>query len=272
MYLDILKLSFGGPIKEAKEKNEDEKHSVEENKVEKGHNSEGDEDRLFEDGQEKKEEKEDLLEEELEYEKPNDEIHKQWRMTTEDQSCKSEEGDDVIEDNNEMNGQTFLDMYGNHNDPVTIQTRSITRLPKDQCCIENVVITTNAHRWSLMIDPQEQADKLVKNMEILVENIGNKLDPTLESVLVKAIFKKVGSVQICTEDNTLEYNGSFHLYTTTKLRNTLAAKVTLLNFVITLEGLEDQLLGMAVKYERPDLKGKKNSVRLRRLGKKLLRK
>ena len=58
-------------------------------------------------------------------------------------------------------------------------------------------------------------------------------------------------------DNTIEYSSDFRLYITTKLRNPhylpeLSTKVTLLNFMITPEGLEDQLLGIAVAKERFD--------------------
>jgi dynein heavy chain, axonemal len=47
-------------------------------------------------------------------------------------------------------------------------------------------------------------------------------------------------------------------YMTTKLRNPhyppeVAVKVSLLNFFVTPEGLEEQLLGLVVEEERPDL-------------------
>lgn len=50
---------------------------------------------------------------------------------------------------------------------------------------------------------------------------------------------------------------------TTKLRNPhylpeIIVKVTLLNFMITPIGLEDQLLGIVVAKERPDLEAEKN--------------
>lgn len=52
---------------------------------------------------------------------------------------------------------------------------------------------------------------------------------------------------------------------TTKLRNPhylpeVAVKVTLLNFSITPEGLEDQLLGVVVARERPDLEEEKTRL------------
>lgn len=54
-------------------------------------------------------------------------------------------------------------------------------------------------------------------------------------------------------------------YITTKLRNPhylpeVVVKVTLLNFMITPVGLDDQLLGIVVAKERPDLEGEKNQL------------
>lgn len=59
--------------------------------------------------------------------------------------------------------------------------------------------------------------------------------------------------------------GFFRLYITTKLRNPhylpeVAVKVTLVNFMITSVGLEDQLLGITVAKERPDLEAEKNAL------------
>ena len=56
-------------------------------------------------------------------------------------------------------------------------------------------------------------------------------------------------------ENVIEYSDGFKLYITTKLRNPhylpeVATKVTLVNFMITPEGLEDQLLGIVVAKER----------------------
>lgn len=56
-------------------------------------------------------------------------------------------------------------------------------------------------------------------------------------------------------DNVIEYSQDFRFYITTKLRNPhylpeLSTKVSLLNFMITPEGLEDQLLGIVVAKER----------------------
>lgn len=54
---------------------------------------------------------------------------------------------------------------------------------------------------------------------LLIENIGEELDPTLEPLLVRAVFKSGGQLQIRLGDNTIIYNEKFRLYITTKLRN-----------------------------------------------------
>ena len=77
----------------------------------------------------------------------------------------------------------------------------------------------------------------------------------------------------------MEYSPGFRFYITTKLPNPhylpeVAVKVTLLLFMITPTGLEDQLLGIAVAEERPDLaqlkaqlivEGAENSRKLKEL-------
>lgn len=144
-----------------------------------------------------------------------------------------------------------------------------------------------------MIDPQGQANKWVKNMEkanrlgiirlsqpdytrvlensiqfglpVLLENIGEEIEPLLEPVLLKQTFKQGGAMCIKLGDSIIEYNDSFRFYITTKLRNPhylpeISVKVTMLNFMITPDGLQDQLLAIAVARERPDLETEKNQL------------
>lgn len=59
-------------------------------------------------------------------------------------------------------------------------------------------------------------------------------------------------------DKECEYNPKFQLILHTKLANPhyqpeLQAQTTLINFTVTREGLEDQLLAAVVSMERPDL-------------------
>uniref|UniRef100_A0A6Q2XF97 Uncharacterized protein n=1 Tax=Esox lucius TaxID=8010 RepID=A0A6Q2XF97_ESOLU len=170
-------------------------------------------------------------------------------------------------------------------EPVKIRSWIIAGLPSDSFSIDNVV-NHNARRWPLMIDPQGQANKWVKNMEksnslhiiklsdgdfvrtlenciqfgtpVLLENIGEELDAILEPLLLKQTFKQGGATCIRLGDSTIEYAPDFRFYMTTKLRNPhylpeTSVKVTLLNFMITPEGMHDQLLGIVVARERPDL-------------------
>uniref|UniRef100_A0A8B9LGX2 Dynein, axonemal, heavy chain 7 n=1 Tax=Astyanax mexicanus TaxID=7994 RepID=A0A8B9LGX2_ASTMX len=178
-------------------------------------------------------------------------------------------------------------------EPVKIRSWNIAGLPSDSFSIDNAIIISNSNRWPLMIDPQGQANKWVKNMEkanslriiklsdsdfvrtlenciqfgtpVLLENVGEELDPILEPLLLKQTFKQGGSLCIRLGDSTIEYAPNFRFYITTKLRNPhylpeTSVKVTLLNFMITPEGMQDQLLGIVVARERPDLEEEKQAL------------
>lgn len=59
-------------------------------------------------------------------------------------------------------------------------------------------------------------------------------------------------------DKEIEYNSKFRLILHTKLANPhykpeMQAQATLINFTVTRDGLEDQLLTEVVKADRPDL-------------------
>ncbi|KAK3803952.1 hypothetical protein RRG08_059815 [Elysia crispata] len=178
-------------------------------------------------------------------------------------------------------------------DPVKIRAWNIAGLPTDSFSVENAIIISNSNRWPLMIDPQRQANKWVKNMEkgnqlhvikltdrdfvrnlenciqfgtpVLLENVREELDPILEPLLLKQVFKQSGAMCIKLGDSTIEYSFDFRFYITTGLRNPhylpeTSVKVTLLNFMITPEGLEDQLLGIVVAMERPELEEEKSQL------------
>jgi dynein heavy chain len=96
----------------------------------------------------------------------------------------------------------------------------------------------------------------------MIENVGIDLDPALDPVLGKQVVRKSSSATMKLGDSVIEYNDKFQLYLCTKLRNPhylpeISTKVTLLNFMITYEGLWDQLLGIVVAKENPELEDKK---------------
>ena len=50
-------------------------------------------------------------------------------------------------------------------DPVTIREWGIHGLPLDTLSVENAIFVTRSRRWPLMVDPQGQANRWVKNLE-----------------------------------------------------------------------------------------------------------
>ncbi|XP_053190892.1 dynein axonemal heavy chain 3 [Scomber japonicus] len=185
---------------------------------------------------------------------------------------------------------TLSNTLGNQ---VAIRAWQIAGLPVDSFSTDNGIIVFNSRRWPLMIDPQGQANKWIKNMEkanklavikmsdgnyvrilensiqfgtpVLLENVGEELDPVLESVLLKQTFKQQGVEYMKIGENIVEYSKDFLFYMTTGLRNPhylpeVAVKVCLLNFMITPQGLQDQLLGLVAAKEKPELEEKKNQL------------
>merc|ERR1719281_1948600 len=93
---------------------------------------------------------------------------------------------------------------------------------------------------------------------MLIENLAEETDPAIEPVLLRQTFKKGNTLMVKLGEAIIEYQKDFKFYLTTKLRNPhytpeVAVKVTLLNFMITQVGLQDQLLNIVVEKERPDL-------------------
>ncbi|XP_053403793.1 dynein axonemal heavy chain 2-like isoform X2 [Mercenaria mercenaria] len=177
--------------------------------------------------------------------------------------------------------------------PTNVRDWNIQGLPSDSFSTENGVIVTSASRWPLMVDPQGQAIKWIKNMEaskglkvidlqqsdymrtlegaiqfglpVLLQNVQERLDPSLDPVLNKSLMKIGGAFMIRIGDKEIEYNPEFRFYITTKLSNPhytpeISTKTTIVNFAVKEQGLEAQLLGIVVRKERPDLEEKKDSL------------
>jgi dynein heavy chain len=157
-------------------------------------------------------------------------------------------------------------------DPVNIRQWNIQGLPADNLSVENGIIVTEAKRWPLIIDPQSQGNRWIKNMEkenqlqvtklsnikflqivengirlgnpVLIENIDEQLDPALEPVLLKNVVKSPSGLVIKLGDNEVPYSPEFKFYISTKLANPhylpeICIKVCIINFTVTPEGLED---------------------------------
>jgi dynein heavy chain, axonemal len=194
---------------------------------------------------------------------------------------------------------------------VQVREWTLSKLPNDKFSIENAIILDNSSRWPLMIDPQGQANRWIRNMcggrndstnnkkrnsnknnettstttqgnqlkivkqnqsdflrvvenavqfgsSLLIENLPDYLDPVLNPVLQKKIVLIGASQHIQIGDSQVPYDKNFKLYMTTKLPNPhyspdICVMLTLLNFQATMNGLSDQMLGLCVKMEAPDL-------------------
>ena len=183
-------------------------------------------------------------------------------------------------------------------DPVKLRSWQLCSLPSDSLSTQNAIIMDNGRRWPLLIDPQGQANRYIRSMSkdvnfapngmdvvklsdknflrtlengvqfgrwVLLENILESLDAALEPILLQQKFKQGGQEMMKVGDNVIPYNDSFRFFMTTKLSNPhyapeVQVKVSLLNFTITLAGLEEQLLGVVIGEELPELSQQKANL------------
>uniref|UniRef100_A0A672V7V5 Dynein axonemal heavy chain 17 n=1 Tax=Strigops habroptila TaxID=2489341 RepID=A0A672V7V5_STRHB len=163
-------------------------------------------------------------------------------------------------------------------------------LPADRMSTENATILSSCERWPLMVDPQLQGIKWIKTKYgedlrvirigqkgymdtleqalaagelVLIENLEESVDPVLGPLLGRETIKKGRYIKI--GDKECDFNPAFRLILHTKLANPhfqpeLQAQCTLINFTVTRDGLEDQLLAAVVNMERPDLEELKSSL------------
>uniref|UniRef100_A0AAV2JVC4 Uncharacterized protein n=1 Tax=Knipowitschia caucasica TaxID=637954 RepID=A0AAV2JVC4_KNICA len=175
-------------------------------------------------------------------------------------------------------------------DDADVATWQNQGLPADCMSIENATILSSCQRWPLMVDPQLQGLKWLKNRYgdslqvirmghkgyldvieralaagevVLIENIPETLDPVLGSLLGRETIKKGRYIKI--GDKECEFSPNFRLILHTKLASPhyqpeLQAQCTLINFTVTRDGLEEQLLASVVSMERPDLEQLKSEL------------
>ena len=97
----------------------------------------------------------------------------------------------------------------------------------------------------------------------LMPDVGEELDPTLDTVLNKSVMKIMNRKIMRIGDREIEYNDNFKLYISTRMSNPhytpeTSTKVTLINFTVKADGLEEQLLGIVVEEEQPMWEKSKN--------------
>jgi dynein heavy chain len=176
-------------------------------------------------------------------------------------------------------------------DAGTIGEWALEGLPSDELSIQNAIMVTRSSRYPLMVDPQGQANRWIKSREknrisqnpgmcittltaknlkdqieftmgeglcLVIENVENEVDPMLDPVLDKAIIRKGKNMYINVSDQNMDYKEKFSLYMTSRLPNPhfspeLSAKCTVIDFTVTLKGLEQQLLGRLISMEQRSL-------------------
>lgn len=166
-------------------------------------------------------------------------------------------------------------------------------LPMDYFSQQNGAIIVNSSRYPLLIDPQLQANKWIKEMEqknhlrilqtseenylktlqhcvsrgipALIENVGENIDSSLFPLLERNVIHQKGGMFINFGGNLIQFSPDFRLYMNTCLNNPhytpeISILVNILNFVITGEGLQEQLLSDVIIEEKPELQQLKETL------------
>ncbi|OQR92538.1 dynein heavy chain [Achlya hypogyna] len=166
-------------------------------------------------------------------------------------------------------------------------------LPSDTLCVENAIVLARFHRFPLIIDPSGQAASFMINLfngttkisqtsfldasfmkvlasairfgtALLVHDVEN-IDPILNPVLNRELYKTGGRVLIRLAGEEIDYSPDFRLFLITRdpscrFSPDICSRVTFVNFTVTPSSLESQSLALLLKSEEPEIDAKRSAL------------
>jgi dynein heavy chain len=174
----------------------------------------------------------------------------------------------------------------------TIRKWNMCGLPSNSISVCNGLLTTRSSSYPYLVDPQLQGNKWLKKLEeennlkivkandyaslpivvesclqnnipCMIEDCDEALPAYLDPLLLKQFIRKGQSLFVKLGDSPeLQVENDFRIYFTTKVSNPnflpeIFIRVSIINFTVTEDGLEEQLLANVIQEVMPEIEEKK---------------